>query len=963
MKINKSILILLVIILSQFKFYAQEVYDSSDLYFEEAKKDIAEQNFSRAAKMSWRGLQLAPNDLDLKTLLGKANMELGRYDTARYVLRQVYYKRGRPDRDVLRYLVNIEQTTKRYSDAICYVNELLEITPYSRGWWIRKINIYKEMGNFEEAERALKRLYQIYPDDTEIQNEYNYIMLNDGNDAIDEKNYEQANEIYNTVISNDPTNRDAYMGVIRNEILMGNPEYALQYTNRALLELKEDRLLIEKKIGLLEQLGRHEEAISFIKNGIDVPKDKFPQIHEKTLPYLMQQAASFNEYNDPYEINKKLYEENGNSDSQNYIINKAMGKGYDGDAKYILNKAIKRSPNNKKLQVQLMELYRPIKDKELFEREVIKLHEKYPNDTDITYDYNLIMYNRAKTYVEERQFDLALEIYEDLVSAPDFTKEAEQQIFGIYLELGKFDEATDQVDKLIGLEPDNPDHLLRKSSLYAKMELYEDALNITRGLEQSYPLSEKYPRIYVGQTIDYARFLMKIQRYERALEVIEDGLTRQNNNKDLLNLAINASSAIPDYPKGINYNRSALTFYPNNKNFKIKLSSLLAQNKEYDEAISVLDSLETVYKYDRKIRNSLAEVLWYRARNHEDEGRIDEALADFNLSDSLNPAEKYSLQRMVNLYIIQKSNQEALDTINKKIEKYPDDNFLKYKKGLVFELMKQYDSAYYYQQFREVEDPFEKQEWKLSLETLRAAKLKNKLAATYTQANSDSIAFSTSLASFAYNYRYDDKNTFGAEVNYAARRSGVGAQLGLNYARIFNPKLYADVGVMLGDRFFPKFILYGNAYKGLDNGYEAQAGLKYAYLQNNISFITLNLGASKTWEDIYLLAKVALMRDDKYTYFNFTTQSQINVNARKDYVSFIVSFGSAPFNDQLPEGAAAFLDFSNVLVGAGYGYNISPKTMLLINGSWINFKSPITLSDSLFFINQYNLGVSIITKF
>ena len=169
--------------------------------------------------------------------------------------------------------------------------------------------------------------------------------------------------------------------------------------------------------------------------------------------------------------------------------------------------------------------------------------------------------------------------------------------------------------------------------------------------------------------------------------------------------------------------------------------------------------------------------------------------------------------------------------------------------------------------------------------------------------------------------------------------------------------------MLFGSQFFPKFILYGNAYKGLKNGYEAQAGIRYAYLQNDISFITLNLGASKTWEDILLSAKVSLMRDDIYNYFNFSSQAKINVNAKGDYVNFIASFGSAPFNDQLPEGAAAFLDFSNVLVGAGYGHNISPRTMLLLNGSWINFKSPITDSTSIFFINQYNLSVSIITKF
>ena len=201
--------------------------------------------------MSWRGLQISPQDLDLKTLLGKANLQLGRYDTARYVLKQVYLKR-RKDIDILKYLVNIEHTTQRYSDAICFVNELLEITPYSRGWWMRKITIYKEMGNFEEAERALKRLYQLYPNDTEIKQNYNYLRLADAGEAVKSKNFENADQIYKTIIDNNPENKEAYLGIIRNELSKGNPEAALQYTNRSLLQMPNDRQLVEKKIGLLE---------------------------------------------------------------------------------------------------------------------------------------------------------------------------------------------------------------------------------------------------------------------------------------------------------------------------------------------------------------------------------------------------------------------------------------------------------------------------------------------------------------------------------------------------------------------------------------------------------------------------------------------------------------------------------------------------------------------------------------
>jgi tetratricopeptide (TPR) repeat protein len=978
-KINKFLCIFTVILLSQIKTYSQ-VFGSSDLYFEEAKKDLSEENYTKAAKMSWRGLQLSPQDTDLKTILGKSNLELGRYDTARYVLKQVY-ERNRKNITILQYLVTIEEDTKRYSDAICFVNELLEITPYSKGWWLRKIEIYKKMGNFEEAERALKRIYQIYPEDTEIKNAYTYIMIGDGDKAVREKKYDDANDIYKVIIDSNPENKDAYLGIIRNELLKGNPESALQFTDRALLEMQYDRQLIEKKIGLLEQLGRHAQAIAFINDPLKVPREKFPDIHSITLPYLMQQTAGFNEYNDPYETNKRLVELNGNSESQDYVIKNALGKGYDIDAEYFLSKAIKKNPNNKKLLTQEMELYKPIKTDENYESRVLVMHEKFPDDADITYAYNKIMYDRAKQYVENKEYDVALPMFVDLVSVPDFQKESEQQIFGILLALERYDEATDQIDKLIGLDSENEDYLLKKSTLYQKMELFEDALDITRSLEQKYPLNLKYPTVYVQQIEAFASFLMKEERYGQVLPVIDDGLTRENNNQRLLDMAINASSAIKDYEKAVNYAKSAISFYPNNKNFKLKLSNALGQNKQFDESLDVLESLETTYKYDNKIKNSLAELLWFRARNQEEEGLVDEALKNYNASDSLNPSENYALQRMINLYIDKKSNEEALDVINKKIERYPNDTFLKYKKGLVFELMKQYDSAYYYQSFRKIEDPFERNEWNSTLYMLKAASLKNKLAGTYANVTSDSLAFGTSIASLAYTHKYDKKNIFGADLYYAARTAGAGVQGGVNYSRIFSSSLYANVSALFGSQFFPKFTLSGNAYKELNNGFEAQAGLRFSYLQNNATFYTLGLGGSKNWEDIWLNAKLQLMTSPAHSipgtnaitgvpeqipfntenYFNFTTQTRINISPKANFISFIVSFGNAPYLEQLPEGEAAFLDFNNVLVGAGYGHNISANTMLVLNGSWTNFRSPIIDTDYLVFVNQFN--ISIITKF
>jgi tetratricopeptide (TPR) repeat protein len=971
MKINKLIFIFVVTIFSQLNIYSQ-IYDSSDLYLEEAKKNIAENNFAKAAKMSWRGLRISPNDLDLKTLLGRSNLQLGKYDTARYVLKQVYERR-RKDIDVLQYLVNLEESTKRYSDAICFVNELLEITPYSRGWWLKKINIYKQMGNFQEAERSLKRLYQIYPNDSEIGKAYNEVMIGDGDDAIKNKKYDEANQIYKTIIDNNPTNREAYQGIISNEIMKGSKENALQFTNRALLELPDDLSLVEKKVGLLVELGRHAEAVTYIRS---LNRSKFPSIYSKTLPYVMQEAATFSEYTDTYEIYKKLLEDGGSSEATDYLINNSLGKGYYIDADYFLKKVLSRSPDNKKYLVKQMQLYKATLDTENYNKAVLNLHEKFPDDSDITYAYNKLMYDTAKDYVIGKQFYKALPIFTDLVSSPDFTKEAEQQIYSILLELEKFDEATDQIDKLIQLDPENADYLVRKSTLFQKMQMFDDALEITRDLEAKYPLEKKYTDLYVSQVEEYATFLMREEKFMQVLPIIEDGLTRQNNNKTLLDLAINAAAAIPDYEKGINYSLSALSFYPGNKNFKLKLSNMYTLNKDYDKSVAILDSLKKVYVYDRKIKDALAEVLFFKGKNFEDEGLADQAIKSYDSAYFLNPKDEGSMQRLINLYITNKSNEEALDFINLKLKKKPNDNFLKYKKGVVFELMKEYDSAYYYQKFREIDNPYEKQEWNIALETLRAEQLRNILAITYAKATSDSLPFSTSLAGLAFNRKYE-KNTYGAILNYAARRLGVGVQPGLNFSRILNKTMYADVGVMIGTQFFPKFVLYGNVYKEFKNRYDAQAGLRFQRLQDDTNFISLILGGSRNWEDIVVLSKLNLssgttriidnitgvVKNNNNIYFNLMGQARINVNTRRDQVTVTISGGSAPFDNQFPEGQAVFLSFSNISVGAGYKYNISPRTAFSIDGTWTNFQSNTVSEGAFAFVNQYNLAFTIITKF
>lgn len=114
------------------------------------------------------GLQKYPGVSDLEWLMGKYWFHEKNYDESRYHLVKAI-EDNYNNVNAKHLLVDVEDITENYSSAICYVNELLEVNPYWRGLWRRKIELYRKQNNNVEADRLLKRINQIYPNDTILQ--------------------------------------------------------------------------------------------------------------------------------------------------------------------------------------------------------------------------------------------------------------------------------------------------------------------------------------------------------------------------------------------------------------------------------------------------------------------------------------------------------------------------------------------------------------------------------------------------------------------------------------------------------------------------------------------------------------------------------------------------------------------------------------------------------------------------
>lgn len=158
----------------------------------------------------------------------------------------------------------VEEDTKHYSSAICYINELLENNAYDRTLWLRKINMYRKLGNNVEADKLIKRLAEIYPNDTIVRNifddRYNeaYREGKKGNDISSQLSYAKD------LVRVNPT-ADNYIQYVNALISAGYLNEALDVAGIGIKKTNSYQL-IKKRCDILCEQGKYNEALNFIAN-------------------------------------------------------------------------------------------------------------------------------------------------------------------------------------------------------------------------------------------------------------------------------------------------------------------------------------------------------------------------------------------------------------------------------------------------------------------------------------------------------------------------------------------------------------------------------------------------------------------------------------------------------------------------------------------------------------------------
>ncbi len=890
--------------------------DDRQDYALEANTEFNHGNWEAGKKIVDDGLKKYPKDSDLRMLLGKYYFQhQQQLDKARYEL--VKALEQNPDNvDAKQILVNVETEAKRYSSAICYVNELLEVNPYWRGLWRKKIELYRLQGNTIEANRLLKRINQIYPEDTVLQRDYVYETEMSALALQKAGKIDESIALRSELINQEPTNIEHYIGLVNDYIKAGDIYNALAYIDRALVQDPNNIDLIGKKTSLLSEQKRHGELLAFLQQKMRT--NASPSLRNQYNYYLLEAARDAKD-SDPGTLYAKILEGSpGNDEAFNYVFTDLIARQQYEEALRAVNRYKAARGESKTLLLRELNLHKRMGNTGRASTLTRQLFGQYSNDTDLRDEYVKIVFEEAKNKMAEERYRDAIEDFREILQYgdADMVLVAQHSIYNATMAQNDYNGALDRLNDIISEDPNNPELYVKRAEVYQKQKRYPNAFS---AYEQAISLTTGEEKLrFLGGYADMATLVIKEMndesRYDESLRYVKRWLEQDPDNKDALRYAVNLSNGVNNKAQMYAYAKRGSEAHPEDIFFKVKMAEYDGVNPENYERIYVQLHDEVMAKpYHTDLINTFAQV-----------------------------SEDYA-----NHLIKEKMSHLSIEVLDTALVYAPNSKSLKYTKGLAYEKTHQYDSAYYYQSFYEP-SPLELQEFKHWLNYLKYKGYKNEVGITHLRSRHGHDYKISSISSIEYS-RYEGVNTYIGRMNYAGRETGKGYQLQGEWGRVWNEKTHTRIDAAWANKFFPKISVNASVFRELDvlNGLEGEAGLGFRWPPDNEKLSNLVLGATKElelWRLNVRFHNYMLSYDNNQSnesgatwLFNLSGQARYYLTSPKNYIMAMASVGTAPDVELIDYQLYGGFSGLNTMVGAGAGHMISKTVSAGIMGTWYNY--------------------------
>ena len=902
---------------------AQGLKPSVAGYVRRAESYIASNAWNSAKREIDEGLEIIPDDSDLRYLNGYYYYVIGDMNEARYNL--VRSVQGNDDQvKAKRLLVDVEDNLTHYSSAICYINELLDIQPYDRDLWRRKIAFYRKLGNDVEADAALERLLHIFPNDTLVVADVRRRDIETRDNILRNSSLTEASNNLERWIDTDPKVRDYYFELISTYMKMGEYERALGAANRGLTYFPNDQELINKAVGIMMDMGRYSQAYTFARS----------KRSDATLRNLLREIANNARLHDPYEANGRLYTATRDRDALNYLINTAVTRGYTDDAREYIGEAMKLDGRTPALLMKLYTVEKKAGNTRAEIRLLNELYDKAPDDEDLIESYTEMMLRLCDQ-------DFAGQQWED---------------------------AWNHLDRVLEFLPETsenwPATVSRQIIALCRLNRFADARALLENATRRSPENGlRFASAYEEQASARLKGLMEEENYEAAYREAEAMLSVIPDSDPALRTLISLSQELKRDDEFYRYAAAGYSERPADPYFIVKQAVALQEQGRYEEALSLLRPASATGDYvNPRVAEAFSGVSdeWAAAllKDHQPEKArevIDRAL-------TYDPENRELLYTKGLVAEKQKDYELAYDLQHRYFNpsNAEQDEFMQHMKFLRFRGYKRQIEASYTHAF------FDSRSDELST----IGHLYSVASVSYTQKLDDNNTVAGQI-----NYKGIDGYHTKSETN----AGGAGIELAAQWDRKIDDTWSASASLSVGFRYFNRFGLNLSGTYEFDFG--LVTGLRFGYRRTPPTYLYLggdNAGqAIKGSFNLFMLTPSAEMAWDRVS-ARLSTDFVLlqgglyyNVGLRGTFffkdddttsISLLTGFGSFPELSFFEQTAIQNFSRTNTMVGFDARILISRQLALGITGSWNTCFNPVrrldgTILDS--YRNIYSLAARV----
>jgi cellulose synthase operon protein C len=939
-----------------------KMIESSDNLYNDAKKEIELKHYQKAINMCNKAIDISPKNLDIHLLLGHAFSLAGKIDSARLELNYVIQKNPRY-RDAYIYLVNMEAAACNYLQALEYADMGLKYFPNDRDLLLKKLDIYIKMGDWIESNKLADYLFDRFSTDPYIRSVYLEYKLAVARQYSHRGYIEIAKRSYESVLEQDPLNKEALTAIFALDFRSGNYESSLAYTNRALQSTPNSYEFLMKKISILDAMSRYVEAIEVVEKLVKLYPTNSDVLRLNS--YVRMTAGRFYMNTDPYLLFSGVLDRDpGNTEALNYTINIAFSRGMLREALQWINFGLKRSPNDFDLLRKKLGVLETMKSYGAASSIAEKMYKDNPTDVNKANFLELRTLS-AKQYMNDMEYDSATVALKSVIFYDRSNIAAVSYLINVYIVQKRYDDALRTIDEALAYYPDDEHLLFKKSIVLDGYQRYSDAAAISKQLLEAHPENRQYLASLIEQSLAAGRQSMQYDDYYNTLKVLKGVLEIQPDNVDALNYIINIESATKDYDSALYYVDQGLRYYPESKDFLFRKSLVYADAKQFKTAYEISGELYEQFPYNARYRSAFMEQHLGAGRQYLEYGSKDSALTEFFQALEVSPKDTIPLYYTINLLYDLKQYDTALVLLGRGRRLYPINPFFLMRRAEILQAQKKYEEAWRNADTLAKMMPVPKYLDYAAL--LFSYRLKNEIGLFYLHSkivDASNLPKINSIATVQYT-RHMKKGVLNFRVNYAGRTTGTGFQGEAETYYNHNKKWfsYAVLSYSPDIAIFPRFKAGYSINRGFNRGYSGELGVRYLEL-NGGNMVSPVAGISREIKDFFLNMKVYYQQlkytdtiQDNYYSAIFTARYYLREN-RSEFFSAMAGYGNVPDDFSTAYFLSTLARYQTVSCGVGYKRQVYYLTTFAINATWYNIKS-----NEAVFRNQYDIYVALQRRF